>query len=262
MFDVRVEIHCVALIHVGVICCIKEPLYTFKFCRALRTALDDRLNIDQTMALLQGTAGLYQDLRTELRNRMETFEKYALAEILRVPPGLLQSAAASTIGRGDASINEEDLKRREEAVDDRIESLRKEIAATKRRTRDMNVTVMELDRLLQENQSQLASLQAVPNVLASTTDTNKEIQTIVHKGLEIEKKYSELDAIRKAQVDTGSEAIDDTFPADRMAMAITTVNVEEDMPDSAVEKEILRRQAASKIAPAEDLRKLRQNLGL
>jgi len=62
-------------------------------CRALRAGLQHQLTPEQFTVLLTGTAGLYQDLRAELKNRMQTFEQYALAEILKIPPGLLANPA-------------------------------------------------------------------------------------------------------------------------------------------------------------------------
>lgn len=226
--------------------------------RALRTALDDRLNIDQAMALLQGTAGLYQDLRTELRNRFETFEKYALAEILKVPPGIIPTAAASTIGREDANLSEEELRRREQEVDRRLEDLREEIASVKRRTRDMKAATTELDRLLRVNQKQMTCLKAVPTVLSSRTELNEEVKIISDKGEELEATFSKLHAVKGSCKDEMGGKDLEPHTAD----GAITMTVEEDMADAAIEKEILRRQAASKTAPAEDLRRLRENLGL
>jgi hypothetical protein len=215
--------------------------------------LDDRLSPEQAMALLRGTAGLYQSLRMELRNRMQTFEQYALAEILKVPPGLLPTEAPTSCNGCEEALTEEELSQRETETEAKLKSLRQDIAAAKRRTRDMNAAVAELDSLISSTQSQLADLQAVPTALAGQDGLEDEIQAIADKGVAVEAACMKLDALQGTEHASDGHAI---------VGGVITTGVDEGMSDAAVEREILRQQAAAKAAPTEELRKVREGLGI
>jgi hypothetical protein len=66
------------------------------FERAVREDLGETLTPEHFTSVLRGSAALYAGLRSQLDAQLEKFEQYALAEILKVPAGLL----ANTVGAG------------------------------------------------------------------------------------------------------------------------------------------------------------------
>lgn len=252
-------------------------------CSALRGALEEQLTPEQLTAVLQGTAGLYQDLRAELRNRMQVFEEYALAEILKVPPGLLVD------GIGDASTcdGDEVKEEEEEAVEEALRSLRQQVAGSKRRIRDMQAAIAELDRLIAETASRLATLETVPAVLAGQDTIMDDVKKLAEKGTAIEAgcvKLSSTHPISRAD-GKGPVAVNVAGePEEPLTGMIACCNCIScyiigvferqsqerrvivpfifSFSDGAVEREILKHQPAMKNAPVEDLRKMREALGL
>lgn len=214
------------------------------FRSALRTELQHRLTPEQLTCLLQGTAGLYQDLRTELKNRFETFEQYALAEILRIPPGLLATPVVADDPNAEVVTEEE-----EAAVDAELLALQKQIAAGKRRGRDTQAAIAEIDRLVDSLKAKLESLQAVPAVLGSKENLIEDIRAVTSKGVAVEAGCMKLDTLR-------------VCPKGRPSVEAGAGAQEEPLSDDAVEKEILRRQANVRSAPVEDLAAISEAMGL
>lgn len=113
---------------------------------------------------------------------MQVFEEYALAEILKVPPGLLVDG----IGDPSASEGEEVKPEEEEAVEEALRSLRQQVAGNKRRIRDMQTTITELDRLIADTRSRLSTLETVPAVLAGQDTIMNDVKKLAEKGTAIE----------------------------------------------------------------------------
>lgn len=160
---------------------------------ALRRALAEELTPEQLTGLLQGTAGLYQDLRMEIKKRMKVFEEYALAEILQIPPGLL----ANPLDVLDSStpLDEEE----ESKLDEELKNLQAEISESKQRGRDIKATTQYLEMLLNDVRQRLVDLETVPNVLGSTETLEKDVEYISNKSAAIEEGFRTLDSLQGAR---------------------------------------------------------------
>ena len=168
-------------------------------------------------ALLQGTAGIYQDLRMEIKKRMRVFEEYALAEILRLPPGLL--ADPSSLGSpdadtlGNANITDEE----EQKIDEEMKALQLEIAEGKQRGRDVRATMQYLEMLVKDVKDKMAALETVPNVLGSTKALEKDVEFVVGKGTDVARGVGRLEALEREQGVVGSAEENDV---DREMLAV------------------------------------------
>lgn len=157
---------------------------------ALRQDLAQELTPEQLTVLLQGTAGLYQDLRMEIKKRMKVFEEYALAEIFKVPPGLLASSGGA--GSEDvAQVDEEEEKQ----VDEELKALQVDIANDKQKSRDIRSTIGFLDALMEDVKKKMAELESVPDVVGSTARLEEDVAYVVQKGSDVEQKLERLHSL-------------------------------------------------------------------
>jgi len=161
-------------------------------CSALRRELASELSPEQLTVLLQGTAGLYQDLRVEIRKRLRTFEEYALAEILKLPPGLLADPEGPE-GRIEP-INDEE----EASVDEELKLLQREVADVKQKGRDMQASMKMLDKLMEDLKKHVAELESVPNVLGSTETLVQDVKYVTEKSVAVEEGCMKLGALHGA----------------------------------------------------------------
>ena len=152
----------------------------------------------QLTALLQATAGVYQDLRMEIKKRMRVFEEYALAEILRLPPGLLadpSSGLSSAELEAELAATEEE----EESIDKEMKALQLEVSERKQRGRDIKATMKYLDVLVKDVKEKMKALETVPNVLGSTKALEKDVEFVVEKGGQVVRGMGRLEALEKAE---------------------------------------------------------------
>lgn len=242
-------------------------------CRSnLEASLQEDLTPEQFAVLFQGTAGMYQDLKSEIRRQMQSFEEYALEEILKVPVGLMadfpeNEASTKTGGDGSGSGGLDDPEmtlEEEQALEEQLKTLRQQITAAKRRTRDMQSTCLELDQLMISTQHKVNKLESVPAALAGKEKFTEDVKAITDKGAAVEAGCVALDTIYRGGEGAGAGAAvaaaaamvtDDVTTADAL-----TAKLPENMTDAEVEREILKRQAAVKSAPAEDLRAINDQL--
>lgn len=175
----------------------------------LRRALAKELTPEQLTGLLQGTAGLYQDLRMEIKKRMKVFEEYALAEILQIPPGLLTNPVDIIDPHGDSSsMNDEE----EAKLDEELKRLQIEISEGKQRGRDIKATTQYLEMLLKDVRQKLVEFETVPNVLGSTQTLEKDVEYISSKGAAIEEGCKTLDSLQGIGNES-TEEVDKTMVA-------------------------------------------------
>lgn len=219
--------------------------------------------------LLQGTAGLYQDLRAEVKNRVQVFEEYALAEILRLPAGLLAEPVDSLSEQKDGGQQEISVEEEQE-LDNKLASLRQEIAARKRRTREINTAITALDARIKTTEARLSALRAVPSaVVAQGHGLLSDFKVIGERGTAVRVHCDTLEGTIRESDGNGAVQSKEMSSND-----LYLVEREEDMRafadnegggDVQVEKEISRRYSAlaSKDAPsASELRQMREVLGL
>ena len=233
----------------------------------LEASLQEDLTPEQFAVLFQGTAGLYQDLKMEIRRQMQSFEEYALEEILKVPAGLMADMPGTESATGGAGgsdgIDEPEMTLEEEhALEEQLKTLRQHIAAAKRRTREMQSTCAELDRLMVSTQNKVSKLESVPAALAGKENFTEDVKAITDKGAAVEAGCVALDSMYRGEGSgSGAAAVAATamITDDGAADALNAVPPE-NMTDAEVEREILKRQAAVKSAPAEDLRAIREHL--
>ncbi|KAI8110572.1 hypothetical protein M9435_002246 [Picochlorum sp. BPE23] len=211
---------------------------------ALRQDLAEELTPEQLTVLLQGTAGLYQDLRMEIKKRMKVFEEYALAEIFKVPPGLLASSAG-TASEDAVQVDEEEEKR----VDEELKALQVEIANDKQKSRDIRSTIAFLDALMEDVKKKMAELESVPNVVGSTTRLEEDVAYIVQKGSDVEQKLERLHSL----VGVSGDDVVDSKMVDVLAQG-------GEAHEKDVEKEIASHYSSVKQASADSLRAFRESL--
>lgn len=132
----------------------------------------------------------------------------------------------------------------DEATNAKLAELRKAITAAKTNIRTMHQEMSQLDQLMTTCSSHLEQLKAVPEVLASKENLMEDIKVIAEKGKQLEAGYLKLEQLRKERAHHSNG----TTPA-------------EDMTDEGAEKEILRRQAAMKSAPLQDMQRLQERIG-
>jgi len=198
---------------------------------------------------------------------MQSFEEYALEEILKVPAGLMADLPDTTIGAGgdgsgSGGIDEPEMTLEEEqSLEEQLKTLRQQIAAAKRRTREMQSTCSELDRLMISTQNKVNKLESVPAALAGKEKFTEDVKAITDKGAAVEAGCVALDTIYKGGEGSGTGAAAAAAAAmvTDDAAALTAV-LPENMTDAEVEREILKRQAAVKSAPAEDMRAFNDHL--
>ncbi len=198
---------------------------------------------------------------------MQSFEEYALEEILKVPAGLMADFPGTEAGGdGSSGVDEPEITLEEEhALEEQLKTLRQEIAAAKRRTREMQSTCSELDRLMISTQNKVSKLESVPAALAGKENFTEDVKAITDKGAAVEAGCVALDTMYRGE-GSGSGAVAAAVAAAAMvtddaaaADALTAV-APENMTDAEVEREILKRQGAVKSAPAEDLRAINEHL--
>lgn len=209
---------------------------------ALRRELASELSPEQLTVLLQGTAGLYQDLRVEIRKRLRTFEEYALAEILKLPPGLLADPEGLE-GRID-HIDEAE----EASVDEELKLLQREVADMKQKGRDMQASMTMLDKLMEDLTKHVAELESVPNVLGSTETLVQDVRYVTEKSVAVEEGCMKLDALHGA--------VDSVHADEEMLAAIAKGKGK----DQDLEKHVLAHHSSLKQAAADDLRAFRESL--
>jgi hypothetical protein len=158
----------------------------------------------QLTALLHGTAGIYQDLRMEIKKRMRVFEEYALAEILRLPPGLLADPSSLSPPDADTLDNANITDEEEQRIDEEMKALQLEIAESKQRGRDVRATMQYLEALIKDVKDKMAALETVPNVLGSTKALEKDVEFVVGKGADVARGMGRLEALQKEQGDGGT----------------------------------------------------------
>lgn len=174
---------------------------------ALRRALAEELTPEQLTALLQGTAGLYQDLRMDIKKRMKVFEEYALAEILQIPPGLLANPV-DNVDPTSSSMNDEE----ENKLDEELKTLQLEISEGKQRGRDIKATTQYLEMLLKDVRQKLIELENVPNVVGSTETLEKDVQYISNKGAALEEGVRAIESLQGTTVEDAGD-VDKTIVA-------------------------------------------------
>ena len=203
----------------------------------------------------------------ELKRQMQAFEEYALAEILKVPAGLMADvppSSSSAAAAGGGATEEEVSPQEESAVEEQLQSLRQQIAASKRRARDMHAACAELDQLMAGAQQRMTTLAAVPAALAAgggRENLTVDAKAIVDKGAAVEAGCIALDRNRTKMVDGGAVTL---LNGDVVVLGGSgeAAAAADDLTDASVEREILRRQGAVKSAPAEDLKAMRETLGV
>lgn len=190
---------------------------------------------------------------------MQTFEQYALAEILKVPPGLLAEPIAH-----DTTDAKDVTEEEEAAVDAELLSLQREIAAGKRLGRETHAAISKLDHLIQSLTHDVSKLETIPNVLASKENLINDLRTAVKKGAAVEATCAKLHVLQKnlslasPAGGHGTQDGDTTIP---LAAALQQHDAES-LSDIAIEREILKRAMGAKNAPAEDLAAIRESLGI
>lgn len=236
----------------------------------MRSSLKDSLTPEQLTVLLQGTAGLYQDLRAEVKNRVQVFEEYALAEILRLPPGLLADPVDSGPDKHDDG-QLEISKEEEEKLDDTLTTLRQEIAARKRRTREINAAITALDARMKTTEARLAALRAIPSAVAvQGQGLLSDFKVIAERGTAVQVHCDTLEASIVPMNEGGDKQGDepalndvDLMEGEDDAKAFAEDN--EDAEEVRAEKEISRRYSAlagKEMPSASDLRRMREALGM
>ena len=247
---------------------------------ALRTALQEDLTPEQLTVLFQGTAGLYQDLRMEVKRQMQAFEEYALEEILTVPVGIMADLPPSTTGTGTGTgtLGDTDplpnaTPEQEEAVEEELKSLRKEIAARKRHLRDVLYVTTHLERSVAETQARLQALEIVPQALAGRENLAHDAKAMtdtcaaVEAGcvaLERQQQQQQQQQQRGGGYNDGDDDDDDVHGGieNQRHQPSSLIVPVDTLTDAQVEVELLRQQAAVRQAPADDVRAVRQGLGL
>lgn len=199
---------------------------------------------------------------------MQSFEEYALEEILKVPAGLMADFPGTEIttgaggdSSGSGGMDEPEMTLEEEvALEEQLKTLRQQIAAAKRRTREMQSTCSELDRLMISTQNKVNKLEIVPAALAGKENFTEDVKAIADKGAAVEAGCVALDTFYKVGEANGSGAAAAMVTDDAAATDALNTVLPENMTDAEVEREILKRQAAVKSAPAEDLRAINGHL--
>ena len=135
----------------------------------------------------------------EIKKRMRVFEEYALAEILRLPPGLLADPSSLSTPDADTLGNVNVTDEEEQKIDEEMKALQLDIAERKQRGRDVRATMQYLEILVKDVKDKMAALETVPNVLGSTKALEKDVEYVVGKGGEVARSMGKLDALAKDQ---------------------------------------------------------------
>ncbi|PSC67215.1 hypothetical protein C2E20_9098 [Micractinium conductrix] len=192
------------------------------------------LTPEQAAAALHGTSQLYLAIKEEVDTQLQKFEAYALETCLHVPAGLLVEQPSST-GANEAVD--------EAAVDAELAALRRQIAAAKHQGRKMAGEVQQYDAALATYRSSLGCLAGVPGALQGKENSlADDSRALAAAGLALQESCAELEGLRALRNSGGASGAG--APRDELA----------------AEKEILRRQAAVRSAPADHLRRLQERL--
>ena len=137
-------------------------------------------------------------MRSEVRRQLQAFEEYALEEILKVPAGLMGTAPDGTTTDEAQDVDEAE----ETAAEEELKTLRRRIAASKRRTREMQAANLELDRLMMDVQNRMSKLEPVPGALARKDEFVEDVKAMADKGMDVEAKRSALGIRREGDRST------------------------------------------------------------
>lgn len=219
--------------------------YSCVACSALRRGLAQQLTPEQLTVLLQGTAGLYQDLRADIKKRMKTFEEYSLSEILKLPPGLLANPADVQGVAGEVPhVDDEE----EATVNKELFELQQDIVEMKQRARDTKTAIKTLDALIDDVKKHAGELESVPHVVGSTHVLMDDVQFVTEKGLAVERTCQKIEETLDKK---DAEMKDET-----MLEAVSQVPKNE----KELDKELYAHHSSVKEASAEDLRACRESL--
>lgn len=189
----------------------------------------------------------------EIKRRMKIFEEYALAEILRLPPGLLADPSSLTTPDADTLGNVNVTDEEEQKIDEEMKALQLEIAESKQQGRDVRATMQYLEVLVKDVKEKMAALETVPNVLGSTKALEKDVEYVVGKGGEVARGMGKLEALEKGQ--RGGRRIDDA-DVDREMLAVMGGGVESGL--TAGDRAAMKGRGA--VADVQDLRAFRESL--
>ena len=153
----------------------------------------------------------------EIKKRMRVFEEYALAEILRLPPGLLADPSSLSSPDADMLDNANITDEEEQKIDEEMKALQLEIAGSKQRGRDVRATMQYLEILVKDVKEKMAALETVPNVLGSTKALEKDVDFVVSKGTDVARGMGRLEALEREQGGGGPVEEKD---ADREMLAV------------------------------------------
>ncbi|KAL4426023.1 hypothetical protein ABPG75_010039 [Micractinium tetrahymenae] len=202
------------------------------------------LTPEQQSAVLHGTSQLYLALRGEVDAQLQKFETYALETCLHVPAGLLVEAASSAAADGDAAAVDE---AEEAAVDEQLAQLRQQIAATKQKGRKLAAEVARYDAALERYSASMAGLAGVvPSALGAGKENAvaEDSQALAAGAMALEGGCRQLEGLRTQQRSSGLGSGSAAASKDELT----------------AEREILRRQAGVRAAPADSLRRLQERL--
>ena len=187
--------------------------------QALRAGMGKDLSPEQLTALLQATAGVYQDLRMEIKKRMRVFEEYALAEILRLPPGLLADPSAMSGTEAEAEALAGVTEEEEKEIDAEMKRLQQEVSDEKQRGRDIKATTRYLELLVSDVKEKMRALDSVPNVLGPNSKSlEKDVEFVVEKGQHVLRGMSRLEALQRTEGVAGGR--EDGAGVDREMVAV------------------------------------------
>lgn len=201
------------------------------------------LTPEQQSAVLHGTSQLYLALRGEVDAQLQKFEAYALETCLHVPAGLLVATSAAAAD-GDAAATVDEAE--EAAVDQQLAQLRRQIVAAKQTGRKLAAEVGRYDNALERYSASLAGLAGVvPSALGAGKENAvaEDSRALAAGAMALEGSCRQLEGLRVQQ---GSGGLGSTMAAPK--------------DELAAEREILRRQAGVRAAPADSLRRLQERL--
>ncbi|KAL4425160.1 hypothetical protein ABPG77_008265 [Micractinium sp. CCAP 211/92] len=209
----------------------------------LREQRGSVLTPEQQSAALHGTSQLYLALRGEVDAQLQKFETYALETCLHVPAGLLSAAA----GHSNAAAPVDEAE--EAAVDEQLAQLRRQIVAVKQTGRKLAAEVSRYDAALERYGASLAGLAGVvPSALGAGKENAvmEDSRALAAGAMALEGSCRQLEGLRARP---GSSRL-----------GSTTAGAPRD--ELAAEREILRRQAGVRAAPADSLRRVQERLAV
>jgi hypothetical protein len=224
----------------------------------LRTELNNRLQPVELATILRAIAMLYTDLKLEVDSQMTRFEQHALATCLHIPAGLVAQPDPlnnNPLSSSATNIPTEIDEAEEASVDDKLKQLRTAIASAKLKNRHTTAEIIKLDAQLTALHQTTALADVISNI-PGKENLAADATAVAKEGVALQSSITQLDKLKaeKAALDSFNR----TLEGGKKSGNKDHDDEGDGIIDGSRERDVLRKVAIARSAPADDLARLRE----